>query len=160
MTTTTTIEATTTIWAADFSSGTSPVGVAEFVRVLERDGAVGTGWSTTRDNYRNVAGHPIRLGLAAHDDFRWAATRFSGDSSASMAAYYENGEAGPWWIARDTVSRRELPTTPDLIRCRSAAGCLATFVHVPARRWPHLCNDHAEAVARLADGWTPENSID
>ena len=86
----------TTIWAADFSAGTSPMGVAEFVRVLTRDGAVGTGNKADGEAWRNVAGHPRELGIVAHDDFRWAATRFT---EGSMAAYYENGDAfgGRWW---------------------------------------------------------------
>lgn len=44
-------------------------------------------------------------------------------------------------------------------RC-SVAGCKARFQHVPQRRWPELCLDHADERSRDVDGWTPANSVD
>jgi hypothetical protein len=95
-----TMSATTTVWEPDFTSGISPVGVDQFVATIARHGAAGTGESPSMDNYRNVAGHPSRYGIQAHDDFTWAARRFAVDGS--HAAWQQSGRG---YFATDALGR-------------------------------------------------------
>lgn len=80
------------VWNADASAGISGGNherqLAEWVYRFHRDGAVGTASWGAYGAWRNCAGGP--RGIVAHDDWRWAASRFT---EGSMAAYYENGDA-------------------------------------------------------------------
>lgn len=75
------------IWRSDFSGGISGGNherqMAEWVRLFNQDGSVGTVAWGTYGTWRNCAGGPREI--EAHDDWRWAATRFT---EGSMAAYY------------------------------------------------------------------------
>lgn len=46
-----------------------------------------------------------------------------------------------------------------MVTCEVPA-CEASFFYVGSRRWPYRCLEHSDELARLVDGWTPDNSVD